>query len=49
MKHPIYAAYAAATCLFLFFANMRGWTLFPPSNPSAAAAGATHGGVGFHK
>jgi hypothetical protein len=44
MKHPIYLALGAITCLYLGLANLRGWSFWQTVSPARWGARA----AGFH-
>ena len=44
MKHPIYMALGALTCLYLATSNLRGWSLWQTLSPARWG----HGASGFH-
>jgi hypothetical protein len=46
MKHPIYSAIAILSCVYLAFANVRGWRLLSQVSPARWGSNA-HGA--YHK
>jgi len=48
MKHPFYFTFAATTCLLLYLANDRGWSLLTKAFNPGGYSGARSAGL-YHK